>query len=82
MCLATLKVMGKHYHHHHHPQQPPGAESGSFSIAETVDCSEPPDSASTRPCTCRLFFQQPYKWLHDISPWACPVLHSCSSTRV
>lgn len=87
-CLATLTFMGKDYHHHHHPQQPPGEESGSFSIAETVDCSKPPDPASPRPCTCRLFFQQPYKWLHDISPWACvytytPVaLHACDLPHV
>lgn len=40
-CLATLTFMGKDYHHHPHPQQPPGEESGSFSIAETVDCSKP-----------------------------------------
>lgn len=87
-CLATLTFMGKDYHHHHHPQQPPEEESGSFSIAETVDCSKPPDPASARPCTCRLFFQQPYKWLHDISPWACvytytPVaLHACDLPHV
>lgn len=63
-------------------------KSGSFSIAETVDCSKPPDPASAKPCTCRLFFQQPYKWLHDISPWArvytyTPVaLHACDLPHV
>lgn len=64
-CIATLMFVGKDYPPPRHPPPQTAAreDAGSFCTAETATehRSTPPDPASSRRCTCRLFFQRPYK---------------------